>query len=286
MHRPAVTTVLAVLMAAGVSAQSPATSAFEVASVKPSASTSGGSSSNDSPGGYNATNLSLRRLIAIAHRVNLAIDRERIVGPSWIDEARFDINARTPAGSRPEQIPDMLRTLLMQRFALATHVETREEPVFALVKARADGRLGPQLTPSTLDCSKRDAFLSGSSAAPSAAAATTPTPTPLQCGLISNVDANGAVLRGGARSMADLARNLTGRVNRTVIDRTGLNGPYDFVLRWTPDNFQNTAGNAGPSLDGTQIFTAMQEQLGLRLEPQRGPAEFLIVDNVERPSPD
>ena len=266
-----------------MSAQSPATPAFEVASVKPSASTSGGSSSNDSPGGYNATNLSLRRLIAIAHRINLAIDRERIVGPSWIDEARFDINARTPAGSRPDQIPDMLRTLLVQRFALATHVETREEPVFALVKARADGRLGPQLTPSTLDCSKPGAFLSGSSGAPSAAATTS---APLQCGLISNVDANGAVLRGGARSMADLARNLTGRVNRTVIDRTGLTGPYDFVLRWTPDNFQNTAGNAGPSLDATQIFTAIQEQLGLRLEPQRGPAEFLIVDKVERPSPD
>ena len=284
MHQPVLTTVLAVLVAAGVSAQSPATPAFEVASVKPSAGTSGGSSSNDSPGGFNATNLSLRRLIAIAHRINLATDRERIVGPSWIDEARFDINARTPAGSRPDQIPDMLRTLLVQRFALATHVETREEPVFALVKARADGRLGPQLTPSTLDCSKPGAFSSGSSGAPSAAATTTS--APLQCGLISNVDANGAVLRGGARSMADLARNLTGRVNRTVIDRTGLTGPYDFVLRFTPDNFQNTAANAGPSLDSTQIFTAIQEQLGLRLEPQRGPAEFLIVDKVERPSPD
>ena len=86
--------------------------------------------------------------------------------------------------------------------------------------------------------------------------------------------------------MADLARNLTGRVNRTVIDRTGLTGPHDFVLRWTPDNVQNTAGNAGPSLDGTPIFTAMQEQLGLRLEPQRGPAEFLNVDRIERPTPD
>jgi hypothetical protein len=62
--------------------------------------------------------------------------------------------------------------------------------------------------------------------------------------------------------------------------------PYDFALGWTPDNFQNTAGNAGPALDGTPIFTALQEQLGLRLESQRGPAELLIVDKVERPSPD
>lgn len=86
--------------------------------------------------------------------------------------------------------------------------------------------------------------------------------------------------------MADLAGNLTGRVNRDVIDRTGLSGTYDFVLRWTPENFQNPAGNAGPSRDGTLIFTALQEQLGLRLEAQRGPVEFLIIDRVERPTPD
>ena len=86
--------------------------------------------------------------------------------------------------------------------------------------------------------------------------------------------------------MADLAGNLAGRVNREVIDRTGLSGTYDFVLRWTPENFQNTAGNAGPSRDGTLIFTALQEQLGLKLEAQRGPVEYLIVDKVERPTPD
>ena len=86
--------------------------------------------------------------------------------------------------------------------------------------------------------------------------------------------------------MADLAGNLTGRVNREVIDRTGLSGNYDFVLRWTPENFQNPSANAGPSRDGTLIFTALQEQLGLKLEPQRGPVQFLIIDKVERPTPD
>jgi uncharacterized protein (TIGR03435 family) len=86
--------------------------------------------------------------------------------------------------------------------------------------------------------------------------------------------------------VADLAGNLTGRVNRDVIDRSGLSGTYDFVLRWTPENFQNPAGNAGPSRDGTLIFTALQEQLGLRLDAQRGPVEFLIIDRVERPTPD
>jgi uncharacterized protein (TIGR03435 family) len=86
--------------------------------------------------------------------------------------------------------------------------------------------------------------------------------------------------------MTDLAENLTGRVNRPVIDRTGMRGSYDFVLRWTPENFQDAAPNAGPSRDGTPIVTALQEQLGLKLEAQRAPVEFLIIDRIERPSPD
>lgn len=255
---------------------------FDVASVKPNVSNSGSSSSNDSPGGYVATNMSLRRLIAIAHRMRLANDRDRIVGPSWIDSARFDINAKTPADTRSEQIPDMLRALLADRFSLAAHTETREDVVYALVRTRSEGLLGPQLTPSTLDCSKPGAFRSGSAAAGAPGA---PVAKP-QCGIVTNVDANGSVMQGGGRSIADLARNLIGRVNREVVDRTGLSGTYDFTLRWTPENFQNPADNAGPSRDGTTIFTALQEQLGLKLEAQRGPVEFLIIDRVERPSPD
>lgn len=282
-HRAIIVPAVAIVFGAESLAQSPAGSSvtFEVASVKPNVSNSGSSSSNELPGGYAATNLTLRRLIAIAYRMRLPTDRERIVGPSWIDEARFDVNARTPAGARTEQVPDMLRALLADRFQLAAHTETRDASVYALVRARADGQLGPQLTRSSLDCSKPGAFRSGAAAPGSAAAVETP-----QCGIISNVDGNGAVMRGGGRSMADLAGNLAGRVNREVIDRTGLSGTYDFVLRWTPENFQNTAGNAGPSRDGTLIFTALQEQLGLKLEAQRGPVEFLIVDKVERPTPD
>ena len=282
-RRAIVTAAVATAIGAESLAQSPAGSSvtFEVASVKPNVSRSGASNSNEPRGGYVATNMSLRRLIAIAYRMRLPTDRERIVGPSWIDEARFDVNARTPAGARTEQVPDMLRALLADRFQLAAHTETRETPVYALVRARTDGQFGPQLTRSSLDCSKPGAFRSGAGGPDAAAVIETP-----QCGIISNVDGNGAVMRGGGRSMADLAGNLTGRVNRDVIDRTGLSGTYDFVLRWTPENFQNTAGNAGPSQDGTLIFTALQEQLGLKLETQRGPVDFLIIDKIERPTPD
>jgi len=86
--------------------------------------------------------------------------------------------------------------------------------------------------------------------------------------------------------MAELARNLTGRVNRPVLDRTGLSGIHDFILRWTPENFQAVAPDAGPSRDGTSIFTALQEQLGLKLDSQRGPVEFLVIDRVEQPTAD
>jgi len=210
--------------------------------------------------------------------------RERIIRPSWIDGVRFDVNARTPAGTRSDQIPDMLRALLADRFSLVTHTETREGTVLALVPARTEGALGPQLTVSSLDCSKPEAPLSGSAGVNTqSAAARVEKPT---CGLISTVDDNGGALRGGGRTMGDLAANLTGRMNQPVRDRTGLTGSYDFVLRWTPENFSNAATNAGPSRDGTPIVTALQEQLGLKLEAQRAPVEFLIIDRIERPSPD
>ena len=153
--------------------------------------------------------------------------------------------------------------------------KTREGTVLALVRARTDGTFGPQLAVSSLDCSQPV------NRPPAVSKADKP-----MCGIISTVDGNGGVLRGGGRTMADLAENLTGRVNQPVIDRTGMTGSYDFVLRWTPENVQNAAANAGPSTDGTPIVTALQEQLGLKLEAQPAPVEFLIVDKIERPLPD
>ena len=187
---------------------------------------------------------------------------------------------------RPSRFRRRLGQAQRQQLGLVTvvaaHTETREDLVYALVRTRSDGPLGPQLTSSALDCSKPGTFRSGSAAAGVPEAATAKP----QCGLVTNVDANGSVMQGGGRSISDLARNLIGRVNREVVDRTGLSGTYDFTLRWTPENFQNPADNAGPSRDGTTIFTALQEQLGLKLEAQRGPVEFLVIDKVERPSPD
>lgn len=258
-----------------ICAQSPPAPTFEVASVKQNMSDSGSSGSKDSPGSYAVINMPLRRLIAIAFRIHPAVDRDRIIRPSWVDGARFDIEARMSSGTRSDQIPDMLRNLLSDRFSLVTHTETRESTVFALVRARTDSTFGPQLAVSSLDCSQPVNRPSAESKAEQP-----------MCGIISTVDGNGGVLRGGGRTMAALAEHLTGRVNRPVIDRTGMTGSYDFVLRWTPENVQDAAVNAGPSRDGTAIVTALQEQLGLKLEAHRAPVDFLIIDRIERPSPD
>ena len=279
--RPTLPCLLAgLVMAAIINAEPQNGPAFEVASVKPNVSgADAGSSSGGNPGTYTAVNMSLRRIIGIAYRINPPLDRDRIVGPSWIDSTRYDITARIPAASDGTQSPEMLRTLLAERFALAAHVEMRSDAGYALVRSRNDEQLGPQLTRSSLDCSKPAAGFRGS-------------PGDFvrngtgQCGMASTVDANGGALRGGGRTMAELARNLTGQVRRTVVDRTGLTGAYDFLLRWTPENFQNVTPVSGPSTDGTLIFTALQEQLGLKLQDERVPTEFLIIDKIERPTPD
>jgi uncharacterized protein (TIGR03435 family) len=264
---------------ATISSQPQAAPTFEVASVKPNVSNSDAGSSNGNPGTFSVVNLSLRRVIGIAYRISAPLIRDRIVGPAWIDSSRFDITARLAQGADTNRVPEMLKALLAERFALTAHVEMRDISGYALVRARKDDQLGPQLTRSSLDCSRRDDSVSRSVGDVIRSA----TPT---CTMASAVDANGGILRGGGRTMDDLARNLTGQVRRTVIDRTGMSGTYDFILRWTPENFQSVAPEAGPSRDGTSILTALQEQLGLKLEEERVPTEFLIIDRVERPTPD
>jgi uncharacterized protein (TIGR03435 family) len=264
---------------ATISSQPQAAPTFEVASVKPNVSKSDAGSSNGNPGTFSVVNLSLRRVIGIAYRISAPLIRDRIVGPAWIDSSRFDITARLAQGADTNRVPEMLKALLAERFALTAHVEMRDISGYALVRARKDDQLGPQLTRSSLDCSRRDDSVSRSVGDVIRSA----TPT---CTMASAVDANGGILRGGGRTMDDLARNLTGQVRRTVIDRTGMSGTYDFILRWTPENFQSVAPEAGPSRDGTSILTALQEQLGLKLEEERVPTEFLIIDRVERPTPD
>jgi uncharacterized protein (TIGR03435 family) len=169
-------------------------------------------------------------------------------------------------------------------------------PIFALVRARSDGSLGPQMRRSPDDCT--DATAPGRGANAPAAG-----PSPwerISCGTSVGP---GLILAGG-RTMAQIATafsrltNTGSSLNRLVVDRTGLEGTYDLQLRFTPEFIPNLDSPVGfPNLDspvgfpavdrnGPSIFTAVQEQLGLKLDAQRGPVDVLVIDRVERPTPD
>jgi uncharacterized protein (TIGR03435 family) len=238
---------------------------FDVASVKPNKSDRSAMSTRFLPSGlYIGSNVPLVSLIMNAFSVKLRL--QLIGGPDWLDSARFDIVAKTDI-SRPsaQQYDRMLQSLLRDRFNLALHTETRELPVYALVMGKRDGSLGPQIRRSQADCRSAKARQNiprpQSSELPS-------------CGMYFS---SRQQVVGNAPLMV-LVSNLAPYVDRIVVDRTGLNGQFDWNLRWEPDQSANTTG---PS-----IFTALQEQLGLRLDAQRGSVQVLVIDHVEQPTAD
>lgn len=185
-----------------------------------------------------------------------------IGGPSWLDSTRFDINARMPAGARSDEVFPMLRSLLAERFVLKAHSESREEPIYALVVVR-EGRRGPQLRSSTATCS---------------------TETNNPCRMSGSFVGRGGKLKGVGQPIAQLAQQLATGADRMVVDRTGLPGLFDFDVTWTAGGFN--VRSAAPADEGPSLFTAIQEQLGLKLEPTRGPVEMLVVDSAQLPTPD
>jgi len=230
--------------------------AFDVVSVRPNKSGPGPVSMRRLPGvGFEAGNVTPRDLFLFAYD----IQRPYLVGlPGWAESERFDIVARVSSGGNVEMT--MLRGILEDRFKVAVHRETREMPVYALVLARPDGRLGPQLRRSQVDC-----------------LSTTPAPAPPSAGDQSKcTPRNGPGLTVAAgRPISALLFFLVGQVQRAVIDRTGLTGTWDIELQFNPDS---------PDDPRPSLFTALQEQLGLRLESSTAPVQVLVVDRIERPT--
>jgi uncharacterized protein (TIGR03435 family) len=226
-------------------------------------------------------NVPLRMLIRSAYQVQ---DEQIVDAPNWINTEHFDVIAKAaieiprPTAGNPGPLPSMMRSLLIERFRLAVHRETREFPAYALQLARRDGKLGPQLHPSTVDCAAIAAARGGSAGPPPSG-----TDRP-QCGIRA---AGGQMIAGGL-PLSQLASLLSSMVQRVVIDKTGLMRNFDFELKWTPDRTTSgTPVSAAPSdPDAPSIFAALQEQLGLKLESATNPVEVLVVDHVERPTPD
>lgn len=274
---------------------------FEVASVK---SNKNGPTSpmmiRMLPTRVDTTNMPIRVLLQQAYRLP---NYQMQGGPAWIDSDRFDIAAKPPDGSQPDQLPLMIRALLIERFKLVAHRETKESPIYTLVMARSDGRLGPKLNKTTDDCDAIMAERRASARArgPGPVPFTPPDPNERPVCTIRTTTAPGTqgapfVLRyrAGGQTIESLARSLSGYVNRVVLDRTGLSGLYDYELEYSPMRTLNTApvavppgatAPAAPIDDGPTVFDAVTK-LGLKLESTRGPVEYLVIDSVEHPVDD
>jgi uncharacterized protein (TIGR03435 family) len=222
--------------------------AFEAASVKANRSGERGTSMRSLPGGrIEGRNRTLKLLIQNAFELQ---EFQIAGGPDWIDSARFDVSATANRDVTTAERGTMMRALLADRFRLATHTERRDAPIYALRLARPDGRPGPGLTEAAGDA--RGGFR----------------------------ETDGS-LTTERTSMERLVRELTSYTGRLVVDMTGLTGEWALKLTWAPET---PAGGGDQNL--ASIFTAMREQLGLKLDATRGPVEMLVIDRAEKPAED
>lgn len=218
---------------------------FEVASIHRNLSGSLNTGIRTSEGGrLSITNASLKTLIRNAYGI---LSFQLAGEPSWIDTEMYDIEAKAETAGEipPAEFKMLLQSLLADRFHLKVHWETRESTVYALLVDKG----GPKFRASSGD---------------------------LKPSMNTRKGAEKAQMTGTAETMAVLAGNLGNQLGRFAVDKTGLTGNYDFTLEW---DLQASADSTGPSL-----FTALKEQLGLKLESQKGPVELLVIDAAEKAS--
>ena len=268
-----------VVVGAPLYAQRPS---FDVASIKQNKSGATGGNFGGPPSRFTATNAPARAFITFAYRVQDFL----IEGaPDWVKNDRWDISAKAegnfPATTidGPDARRDMLRALLVDRFKLSVHTETHERPIYALVLAQPRQPLSSRLHASSVDCAALGAAfrLGQVKTLP-----LTPDNVP-DCGISTPPGR----ISWGTQTMRQFASILSDTLQRPVVDRTGLEGNFSAVLTYTPDSGRVTGADQ-PATDpnAASIFTALQEQLGLRLDSTRGPVEILVIDHIERPTED
>jgi uncharacterized protein (TIGR03435 family) len=252
---------------------------FDVASIKPVARDSQIKLSRSLPGGaVDLHNVTVEELIVNAWHV---FPSQILGAPAWTRTAAYDISAKPETAAKPGEVTLMLQALLKSRFGLSMHHEKRNLPIYALVIARKDGTLGPSLVESKEGgCAVR---IPGNPP---------PRPDPAKpatrwCGLLMMRPRK---LNGAAVPIVVLAEQFALRLGRTVMDMTGLKGNYDIDLEWTADEgavpFLEGSSDPVPPPDpqGQTILTALNEQLGLKIESRRAPVDVIVIDHVQTPS--
>ncbi len=252
--------------------------AWDVSTVKPSSPDARGSMFQITPDGIKITGMPLW----MAVREAFGLENDRLLGgPGWAKTTNFDIEAKVAPEDAPklkalkmEQRRQMMVALLAERFGLKYHHETRDLPMYELVVARGGAKM---------QASKPDP--AGPDQGPG------PAPSPERHMLMMR--GRGHIESTGT-GMSGLVRLLSGQLGRTVVDKTGLTGDYDFKLDWTPDEMASAITKGGnpapgdnsstPDSAGPSLFTALEEQLGLKLEATKGPVDVIVIDQLEQPS--
>jgi uncharacterized protein (TIGR03435 family) len=271
-------------------AQETSAPAFEVATVKRNTSSPGNSLMRRLPGGrLTATNMPVRPMITFAYEL---AQYQLVGGPSWLTTDAFDIVAKmegdpapvAPGTGTTDPMRLALRSLLADRFKLKAHRETREMDIFALVMAKPGGAPGPSLKPSTADCAAQAAAARRGGPPPG------PPGPPAAGSPFCGIFGGPGRLRFGGLPASQLAQAFSGQAGRMVVDRTGLTGSWDFELTYAAEG-RGGPGGGGPDVpapdpNAPSFFTAIQEQLGLKLESTKGPVDVLVIDAIEKPVDD
>jgi len=249
---PPILLAIALLAAAPADAQS--NPAFDVVSVKPSQSTNYWATLAPMKNGrFSGRNVTLKLLLSIANK----LDEARILGgPGWLESDRFDVEAKCDGVVPDTELPLMLQSLLESRFRVKVHRETKTASGYALMAARNGAKIRP--------VEARDCPADGKAAG------------------CAGVRFGGRGLTAEYASMRVFAAFLAGMLRKSVVDETGLQGAFDFKLEWIRDAADSGGGAAGNSMDW--VFSALPQQLGLRLDARKGSTEILVVDGVEKPS--
>jgi len=265
---------------------------FDVVSVKRSAPDAGGSMMGGGRGQYRAINVPLRVTITNAWDLR---DHQLVGAPAWLANDRFDIVAKEPEGTfTDEQRRQMMQAMLVERFKLQAHLETRELPLYNLVLLRPDGRVGPELKPTPVDCAAIRKERAAGNAAPAGPPGSAPSiDERVPCNQRMFFGPQGATINASGWTLEQIAAMLGTYADRTVVNKTGLTGEHDILLKFRPEA-GGPMGRLAPSLSTTgepssdlaSLATAVQEQLGLKLESARGPVQVLVIDSIAPPTDD